>query len=359
MKCGSINTIKWGKISREKRYPYGKRIQRKQRYYCKDCHSWFLSKKEQKGSCHTVRFKDELIRKYIENLSPYRILAKQSNLSPVTINRWLVEAGLLSKDPIDVARKLNPSWSGILGIDGKSYTVGSEEWVILIACDIGTQDIVHFDLVKSEGLEEIYYFLNQIKTLINYPFRGIISDLGKPMVPAVHYALPGIPHQACVVHFQRYVDATLPKKSLKNKPLNEELRTLINQFLFAPRGAKGREYFIKMSKSKNRFQTGYQRSIIKAVAKYFDLLTTHHRFPEIPDNNNITENIVGQLNKKLNLVGSFRSYPSAYATLKLLVMCYRFKRFTDSRTKENNGKSPLELAGVNLNNLDWLQYSKY
>lgn len=317
-----------------------------------------MSKKEQKGSCHTESFKDELIRRYIENLSPYRILAKQNKLSPVTINRWLVETGLLSKDPIDVARELNPSWSGILGIDGKSYTVGSKEWVILIGCDIGTQDIVHFDLVESEGLEEIYYFLNQIKTLINYPFKGIISDLGKPIVPAIHHVLPGIPHQACVVHFQRYVDMKLPKKSLRNKSLNEELRTLINQLLSAPAERKAREHFLKILKNKNRFQTGYQRSIIKTTAKYFDLLTTHHRFPEIPDNNNIVENIIKQLNKKLNLVGSFRSYSSAYATLKLLVMCYRFKRFTDSRTKENNGKSPLEIAGVNLKNLDWLRYAK-
>ena len=264
----------------------------------------------------------------------------------------------MSKDPIDVARELNPRWRGVLGIDGKPYTVGNEEWVILIGCDIATQDIVHFDLVESEGLEEIYYFLNQIKTLLNYPFKGIISDLGKPIVPAIYHVLPGIPHQACVVHFQRYVDMKLPKKSLKNRSLNEELRTLINRLLFASSEREAREYFLRILKSKNRFQTGYQRSIIKTIAKYFDLLITHHRFPEIPDNNNITENIIGQLNKKLNLVGSFRTYPSAYATLKLLIMCYRFKRFTDSRTKENNGKSPLELAGVNLKNLDWLQYVK-
>ena len=43
----------------------------------------------------------------------------------------------------------------------------------------------------------------------------------------------------------------------------------------------------------------------------------------------------------------FKSIESAERYARLLVGCYRFKRFTDSHNG-NNGKAPLELAGVTL-----------
>jgi hypothetical protein len=42
--------------------------------------------------------------------------------------------------------------------------------------------------------------------------------------------------------------------------------------------------------------------------------------------------------------------------VRLLVGCYRFKRFTDSCRRADNGKAPLELAGVDLAGRDWLSY---
>jgi len=50
----------------------------------------------------------------------------------------------------------------------------------------------------------------------------------------------------------------------------------------------------------------------------------------------------------------FASLENAERYFRLLVGCYRFKRFTDSR--RGNGKAPLELAGVELAGLDWLSY---
>jgi hypothetical protein len=54
--------------------------------------------------------------------------------------------------------------------------------------------------------------------------------------------------------------------------------------------------------------------------------------------------------------GGFESIESAERYIRLLVGCYRFKRFTDSRRRSDNGKAPLELAGVDLEGRDWLSY---
>jgi hypothetical protein len=72
--------------------------------------------------------------------------------------------------------------------------------------------------------------------------------------------------------------------------------------------------------------------------------------------NNIAENVIKQLGKKLRLMEGFSSLASAERFTRLLVGCYRFKRFTDSRRNGGNGHSPLELAGAQPAMPDWLDY---
>lgn len=52
----------------------------------------------------------------------------------------------------------------------------------------------------------------------------------------------------------------------------------------------------------------------------------------------------------------FASLESAERFSRLLVGCYRFKRFTDSCRRDGNGKSPLQLAGVDTEGTDWLRF---
>ncbi len=56
------------------------------------------------------------------------------------------------------------------------------------------------------------------------------------------------------------------------------------------------------------------------------------------------------------MIEGFATMESAERFSRLLVGCYRFKRFTDSCRRGDNGRSPLELAGVHLGGRDWLSY---
>ncbi len=94
---------------------------------------------------------------------------------------------------------------------------------------------------------------------------------------------------------------------------------------------------------------------IGSLKRNFELYLTHHFAPGLPADNNITENVIKQLKKKLRLMEGFQSLEFAERYVRLLVGCYRFKRFTDSRNG-NNGKAPLELAGVDLAGRDWLSF---
>lgn len=66
--------------------------------------------------------------------------------------------------------------------------------------------------------------------------------------------------------------------------------------------------------------------------------------------------MIKQLSKKIRLIEGFATMASAETFSRLLVGCYRFKRFTDSSSRNGNGRSPLELAGVDPLPKDWLRY---
>ncbi len=73
---------------------------------------------------------------------------------------------------------------------------------------------------------------------------------------------------------------------------------------------------------------------------------TRYRVSGMAAATNITENVIKQLTKKLRLIEGFATMASAESFSRLLVGCYRFKRFTDSYRHDDNGRSPLELAGA-------------
>jgi hypothetical protein len=98
--------------------------------------------------------------------------------------------------------------------------------------------------------------------------------------------------------------------------------------------------------------------IIVSLIRNFKLLTAHFRVGSEFRDNNLTENVNGNIGMKLYLIRGFKNEESARNTLKLMVMHYRFNPFSSCKKKENNGKSPLNLAGVDTSRLDWVTYSQ-
>ena len=54
----------------------------------------------------------------------------------------------------------------------------------------------------------------------------------------------------------------------------------------------------------------------------------------------------------------FEYADTAWNCLKLIIMNYRFHKFTCSRINGHNGKSPLSLAGVNSQGINWIKFSQ-
>lgn len=282
-------------------------------------------------------------------------------ISAPTVLAWVNEAGRRCKSPIETSIELNPSWSGILGLDGKPIKINGQKKTAFLAVDFGTKDLVHLALIDAEDEKELEVFLFAIRDDLKYLCSFIVSDLGKGrvLVNLVKKVFPHISHQACVIHFMRYVDRTLPKsKKSKYYKQNNFLRDLIKKLLFASTFKEAEDALEELFKIKDRFKIRYQKTVIKSLLKNYPLLTQHFHYYKVPRDNNITENVIKQLNRKVKQIDGFKSEENAYSFLKLWAMHYRFKTFTDSKTKLNNGKSPLELAKVNIHNIDWLKFSR-
>lgn len=248
-----------------------------------------------------------------------------------------------------------------MGVDGKAVKISGSEAVVLVAVDIGTNDPFFFQLAEAESEEEAEKFFLIIKEIFNYPVTAVVSDLGKGrvFVNLVDQIFPGVPHQACVTHFSRYVDMKLPKsKKSKYYKQNELLRSYIKNILFATNFNDADELLVRLRHIEHLFEAKHHKEIIKSLRRNFNLLTAHLFHPELPRDTNVVENIIKELDKKLLQMCGFKNPQNAYNLLKLWFCAYRFRPFTSSNYSHRNGHSPLSLAGIKTSKVDWLKFSQ-
>jgi transposase-like protein len=322
------------------------------------CKRWF-SERYTKGH-HKPAFVKRIVNTYFDTRGSYRRTAKSVDyrLSHMQVFRIIEKLGNGCKDNVQVARELHPRWSGILGLDGKTIDVGGENKVLVDAVDLGTQDSVDSALVASEDHPSLCVFLEEVRDRIGYSPSMLVIDDDRAWRAACETVFPGVAIQLCVVHFERVVDRILPKR--KRTPEQEEFKQMVRGVLYAKsRDAAGQAMDeILEARRRKRFTGRKVAHIVVSLIRNFELLTARFRARTRYRDNNITEGVNDKLQMKLFLIRGFKKEESARNTLKLIVMHYRFNPFSSCKIKENNGKSPLNLAGVDTSRLDWVAYSQ-
>jgi transposase-like protein len=302
----------------------------------------------------------KIVNTYFDTRGSYRRTAKSIGyrLSHMQVFRIVEKLGKGCKDAVQVARELHPRWSGILGLDGKTIWVLGVKKVLANAVDLGTQDPVDSALVMSEDYPSLCTFLKEVREEIGYEPKMLVIDDDKAWRAACETVFPGVPIQLCVVHFERVVDRILPKR--KRTPEQEELKEVVRSVLYSTSEGTAEQAMgeVLEARRNKRFTGRKSTHIIVSLIRNFRLLTAHFRVGSTFRDNNITENVNGNIQMKLYLIRGFKKEESARNTLKLIVMHYRFNPFSSCKDKERNGKSPLNLAGVDTSRLDWVTYSQ-
>lgn len=305
---------------------------------------------------------NEAVRFYVQGLASYRTLSTLMEhrvgrpISRSTLNGWVDQAGRMAMTPLEMSAALAPHWGGFLGVDGKAVFVKGVEHALLVAVDQTTQDVVHALLVQAETEQAFYRLVREAVVLAGYPLKGLVTDASPRFVAAHANYLAKLPLQLCRIHFSRNLDYDIAKaKRSPDAALRAELKQRIRAVLFADTYQEAARLWPTLLDDAAHYQGLSRYDTLGSLRDRFQLYMTHHRIPGLPADANITENVITQLGKKLRLIEGFQTVDSAERFIRLLVGCYRFKRFTDS-DNGHNGKCPLEIAGIDLTGIDWLGY---
>ncbi|MCD6583803.1 MAG: hypothetical protein J7K71_03870 [Candidatus Omnitrophica bacterium] len=183
-----------------------------------------------------------MIKRHIEDRTSYRLIAKRlretthSRISPFTVFNTVKEASLNSKPLIEGIKELNPNLTGLLHLDGKGIKLkGKHKWELTFFIAQDSQGLpIHQRLIPGENKLDIINFLKDIKERLNYPFKGIISDMREEIIQAVVQIIPQIPHQFCKIHILRGIDRVLKIQPIYNQlvKLLKRLRRLKSLFIY-------------------------------------------------------------------------------------------------------------------------------
>lgn len=325
--CLKLNTQRWGKRK------VGKR--KIQKFKCLSCGHAF-SNRITKGKL-TTNEKVNIARTHLEGRTSIRQLVRDTGFAKQTIQNAVYQTVKNCVDSAYIAKHLKPNWGGNLVVDGTTIRV--YDWsakhfrhtkeqkrflhklIWIVAMDLETLDIVHQYLAEEETMIDLILFFREIKN-IGYPLKGLVSD-GNPDIKRSAQMTFKTPFnfQLCTTHYVRSLRTRLREEKITLKRY-EELKTAI-----------------------------YKQTWIPGLPQE---LFTYQGFKELPKTNQQIENLFRQLKLRTHSINQFHSYNTAKNYLTAWSLARRFTPFTDCRNKEKNHKAPLELAGCDIKDLNYL-----
>lgn len=250
-----------------------------------------------------------------------------------------------------------PKRSGYLALDGLWFEFNGEQIVLLICFDPETFDIVSALWSKDEtqkGYEELITdAVNKIRAV---NVKGVYGDGDNGLLQALKVLLPTVPFQLCVFHKELKMGQIVPVKSVRvSKQLTPYQKHDIKVFQLLFREviyASTKDESVKnLERLKSYVKTIQNEKFLKAYRSLihnFKYTLTHFDYPHMRRDNNLLECFNSCLKPRLNLMKGFKKKENLDRYLKLFLLEFRFHPLKESRFKERNGNSPLEIAGVFL-----------
>lgn len=295
---------------------------------------------------------------YFSEEASYRAVGRELGIDPHTAWGWIQELGANCKSFEEVAEELKPQWSGYLLADGKSVFVKGVEHALLLTGDVDTQDIPYASFHLRENAENWMATFLAVRDTIRYPIQGIVIDGDLGLVRACKVVYPSMPLQLCVRHVESFLSYYLKYKLRIPEQKSQPFLQMAHKLLYVQDKDQLEHYLQEYTARRRAFQHQGLGRILLIFESKFRYLWTHLDHPGMPRTSNIIEGIIRQLSRKIADTDGFETPDSAWNTLKLLIMNYRFHSFSCSRIPGHNGFSPLELARVRANGNNWVLFSQ-
>lgn len=327
-----------------------------QRYNCNQCgHVWHNSPKDMIG-----RFDGKMI-----NWIGYIYLRSFSLHSTVEIVRSFYEKDYLTKDSVlahleqlidqlpdisGITSLFKPARSGYYAFDGTWFKINGANKVLMICFDVDSLDIVNYLIADDENYityGKLINLANSAEPGILSGAKGFYSDGELGLVKHLKEEYGHVPLQLCVFHKYSRSNQIIP--FVRAKGIDIEIKKMVEKILFAPTKDEAISSLDDLKRyAREHQQNDKLKKIVGVLKRNFHLLLTHFDNPEMSPYNNALEGFNHIIKRKIRLMKGFKKELNMDRWLKFILLDYRFHKIHSSGFKNRNGKSPLELAKVNL-----------
>jgi hypothetical protein len=361
-KCQSEDVRKYGVIDRIIMFKKGKRTVKVQRFQCVNGHVFRAAS----GNDWDDSFIERVVFIYLQCLSLN---------TTITIIREYYEEDILTKGLVlefieSVADAIPgidetdylyyPKRSGYLAFDGVWFQFHREQIVLLVCFDPETFDIVsaRWEDDETEAGYELLITeaVNKIKAT---SVKGVYADGDRGFLKALKRLLPTVPFQVCVFHKELRMGQVIPVKSVHvSKQMTTQTKHDIKVFQLLFREviyAASKDASVTALERLKRYVDSNEHKqperflkAYRSLAYNFKYTLTHFDHPHMKRDNNLLECFNGCIKPRLQLMKGFKKKENLDRYLKLFLLEFRFHPLKESRFKERNGNSPLQVTGVLL-----------
>jgi transposase-like protein len=315
-------------------------------------------------SSYPVHVRLLAVEVYETLLSTYRRSARMFEVTAATLYHWVISlspaAGCLAAY-LGVVRT-----SGVVGVDDKWILVCSPSAVrphgrraravwryAYFAVDVYSYDLLALKLYPEHNDEAARLILLELKAKGIRPCV-VVTDLDPAYGRVLPKVFPSAIHHECIFHalqqsFTHLAQVYGPhylEKVPESVPLHEAIAQLFN----AQTQKTVRKRFADLLVMRETYvtQTPAIACVFDSLERHFPKLVNAIESPLIPRTNNATELVIRRFDQHYQAMCGLDTLESATIYLRVFEVVYRLTPFATDGRPAIRGKSPLELAGYDL-----------
>jgi hypothetical protein len=301
---------------------------------------------------------------YVHLLSTYRRAAPLLGVQAATLYRWVAA---LSPVAAALAAYLGViRTSGVVGIDDKWVRVCSPSAVpphgrhpravwryAYFAVDVHSYDLLALELYPQHNDHAVHVFLRELKARGLTP-RIVVTDLDPAYGRILPRVFPQAVHHECIFHAiqnaQRQLTRVYGRYYREKEPAAAQLHDAIVGLFRARTRKTVRRRFQQLMATRDSYvaQTPAVACVFDSLERHFPKLINAIENPLIPRTNNATELVIRRFDQHYQSMSGFDSFESARVYLRLFELVYRLTPFAADNPGPFRGRSPLQIAGYDL-----------
>jgi len=369
--CGSTHIVRKSRKGRQKTY-YDAQGQLQEvtvyRYYCRnrDCARGSFTHFPPglvPYSRHRLEVHLLAWQAYAWGYSTYRRVGQSLHVSEMTVYRW-VSAWGVQLLPVAALFGVVRS-SGVVGVDEKYVLVPKNDkpaakmkrWMyVYLAVDVYTYDLLHIALYPYNTQDSAHAFLLALRTK-GYRPRVVVTDLRRDYGPVIAEVFPKARHHQCLFHAEQEIGDYLQKMwgrdYAQQQPEAEALRAAVVHIFQARTKRTAQKRYLALLQDKEAY---LQRApplewVFAFLDQHWPSLVNAIESAIVPLTNNAVEMVIRRFDQHYQNFCGFQSIHTTQIYLGVFEKIYRFTPFSRDARPEIRGKSPLQLAGYDLNRI--------